>query len=295
MGYGSPKGTGGMMDNRNTSLSVEEIKELGTGLAIDETITVDCLFCNKDWEDGGRPIHWSPEKSLSITRIPAGYLYHCFRASCTKGSGIVGDMLRMPAHRKKEFISKVLDRPLSNVPHCVCGKMLGTYNLTYQDVEDQEIKYDRQAERIYMPVFDYRGYTIGGVAKTIHKGLKPKTILYRHNDVAMLHFPKPVTHFNILVLVEDIISTIKVNKIAPCAALLGTNLNVAIPTLLDIGVEYITLMLDGDASLKAISYKRQYENLFKGFEVVLLPNGKDPKDLSTSKLMYLIYDRSEYY
>lgn len=269
---------------------LQEIKIQGEALGIDQTKTIVCPFCFETWMKQGKPSEWSPEKSCSITRSYIGYLYICFRATCSK-QGIVRSPVCKPIATTKthKFVSFTNTNPLVTVPTFVWESMLKPYGVSKADCISQHIQWDVKAQRVYMPVFNRMGHVIGGVGKAIAHSQKPKTLTYRNNDVPMLHYPLKQDITQSLVLVEDIISSIKVSKVAPCAALLGSNITKPIlKQVLNDGVTDVTLMLDGDVGKKGIEIKSKVGALFLNFSLVQLSKDKDPKDLALKELKELI-------
>ena len=272
-----------------------DVKEAGSSLFLDEQKTIVCPFCLDDWKAQGNPTLWKPYSSMSITRAPAGILYICHRATCSRGNkgGIVSDTLTKANRtaKKNTFTAKHCEHSMSFVPEEVLSNYLAKYYINKQTALRQEFRYLPTERRIYMPTFDRRGYTIGGTAKTLVKGLKPKTIQYRHNDVPMIHFPKGQDSFTDgpLILVEDTLSAVRLVVAGyRAAALLGTHITDDMLRALANDERDIILMLDGDASQKAIQYKRQFSIFFGNFSVVLLSNLPDAKELTERQLEDLL-------
>lgn len=267
----------------------EEIKKAGEFLAIDETKSIVCPYCIQAWESQGRPKIWSPRKSMSITRSYSGYLYICFRATCAN-EGIVGSpAVKLNATTKTTFVPSTNTNPLISIPTTVWRDMFEPYGVSKADCIEQHIQWDAQAQRVYMPVFNRMGYVIGGVGKASNRTTKPKVLTYRDKDVPMLHYPLKQDITQPLVLVEDIISSIKVSKVTSCAALLGSNITKPIlKQLLNDEVRDIILMLDGDVGPKSLLIKKKLGSLFRNFSVCQLSNDKDPKDLSIEEIKELV-------
>lgn len=261
----------------------EHISEQGKYLQIHESLRIHCPFCGD-----------KSEKSMSITRRGTGYLYICYRATCDK-RGIVGaiphnaELAELRKKKKKE--PKYCASTMEAIPLLIFQKMLEPYQITLEDCARQRFKWAREHERLYMPTFNRMGYEIGGSAKVCAKGKQPKVIQYYHSDVPMLHYPLDQELSSSIVLVEDTISSVKVSKVAFCAALLGSSITAMIlGQLLKDGTTNIILMLDEDACNKAIKIKRKVGSLFNNFDIVRLPKGKDPKDLSTENLKELLWN-----
>jgi len=264
---------------------MNQIYTLGKDLGYEETITTYCPACQDTRSN-------KQEKTLSITRKVEGLVYLCFRQKCkfNKG-GIVSEKLGTTQKYKsqKAFVPKVLTRPLVPLSFYSWSSMIEPYDISLEECHTQGFKWDNQTSRLYMPVYDYRGYEIGGHAKASTKGAVPKGINYKHKDVPFLHFPLGQELGEELVLVEDILSAIKVSKVKPCAALLGTNLTKPmVAQLQEIGIKTVYLMLDGDALQKAIRIRHAKGHFFWNFFIIPISKELDPKDISYDKLRRLL-------
>ena len=266
-----------------------DIKEVCKDLGPSETRAMVCPFCQDDWETEGRPSYWRPEKSFSVTREPAGYLYHCYRATCVRGNkgGLIADKPYIKGHTaKKEFKPRFYDGPLVDIPEKVYANMVGRYGIDLGDIKRLGWRWAKNNSRLYVPITDARGYIIGEWLKTSKKEHKPKTLLNRHNDVPMVYCPQldsPGTRSRLLV-VEDPISAVKLSDIWYTCAALGTHISEdMVAQWIREEVKHIVLILDGDAVNKAMKYMKRYNGLIN-ISVQILPDGKDPKDLSYEEL-----------
>lgn len=280
----------------------EIVQEAGE-LEIDDTLTIVCPFCEEDWKRQGRPAVWRPSRSLAITRNTEGLLYHCYRATCARGNpgGFISArpassldyITKKPKKKKQPKPFKWGTNPLSNEQF---DFFKYKYGLTGPEIEEQGFKWAPEIERVVMPVMDIRGYEYAVNARWYVEladwsNAETKAILYFDNvDVPRMHFPARAGYSTSkpLYLVEDIISAIKVSRYAQCAALLGTNVGPDIIThLAEIGFQDIRIMLDPDATGKAIAVKRKYNLYFRNLSVVVLSK-KDPKDLSEGELLEVL-------
>lgn len=257
----------------------EQILKLGSEVSLDSSIRVTCIFCEaKD------------ERSFSISRTSTGLLYHCFRASCGK-KGIIGDTSRPfdnPEKRRSTY--RHFSGDLSQLPELPFGKYFGTHGLERDYVQAQGIRFAPRDQRIYIPIYNSRGFQIGENLKAIHAGQKPRADMYRWGEELLIHFPLGQALEEVLVLTEDQISAIKTALIVPSAALLGTNMNDDCLTLFrKIGIKKIIRIMDGDhAGHKATI---RIENKLRPFfetRAVYLPPGMDPKDCTLQQLEELL-------
>lgn len=271
-----------MVDKKDNSTMRGElaaiILQLGSSLGPDESNRTICPKCG-----GGQ----SGEKSFNITRVPSGLVYKCFRAKCGF-EGLAGGILNPPSPlgvgRKRREPYK---GNLVNIPGAVFARVFFKYGLEYKDVEDQGVKFASEIGRLYFPIYDYRGYVVGEILRAVSSSQKPKTLLNKFSDnVCLLYAPLGIDYKDRLVLVEDIISALKVNKVAPCMALLGTNCpDNCLSMLKQMGIKTIHLMLDGDDAGLAASLKLQHKlSPFFSTSNIILPQGHDPKDMTIGEL-----------
>jgi len=163
------------------------------------------------------------------------------------------------------------------------------YGITYSDLQSWGWKYEKVHKRLLMPMVSWFGYRMGWAAKKCPDSTYTggKVIKYQElDDPFGLHFPhnrwKGPMDKEWLVIVEDIISAEKVNKITPSVALLGTHMNDRQAHVLASHYPNAILMLDPDALAKASTIHGKYKGVFKNFRLVSLID--DPKDTSEPHL-----------
>jgi hypothetical protein len=248
------------------------IKRECAGLGLEETLRMLCPFC-----EGGK----QHEHSLSCKRAEAGVLYSCKRAKCGK-SGLVGGTA--PYLSAKQLAGKIRSYlgALTELPHEIYLDKFEPFSISYETCTVEGIKYAPELNRIYFPVYDHRHYQIGEVLRVVDPGVKPKVLTNKFSiDVPFCHVPLCSNVGSRVVLVEDMVSAIRVSEVTPAIALLGTNIaDDTVEQFRSIGIKKITLMLDGDAAGITASLKLQ-SRLRPFFEtsVVLPPKHKDPKHL----------------
>ena len=258
-----------------------KIKELGSDLSLEEHITTDCPFCGA-----------SHEKSFNIRRVAAGYLYICHRATCGK-SGFIGDT--QPANTRRDNIqnkTRAFTGFLMELPGNLYENMYALYQIPFSVVRHQGIRYAPDIDRIYIPIYDYRGYQIGELLRSVDKERKPKVLL---NKWALtppcVHFPLMQPPADTCVLVEDYLSAIKISLADPSiisCALLGTHISDEIISYLkQIGVSNVIIMLDGNVWRVITGHVSRLKGIFN-CQGVYLDKDKDPKDLSLEQLKEII-------
>lgn len=116
----------------------------------------------------------------------------------------------------------------------------------------------------------------------------PKDLNEIDRDWVMLHFPSPIRG-KACIIVEDIPSANKVDKLFPCVALLGTHLNEEkLSYLLNLGIRHVIIALDNDATRKAIKLTRKF-----CINTSILPLQRDLKDEPEESLKRIIGELNE--
>ena len=264
----------------------DDIKLACLDIPLEGTAQLVCPFCK-----GGS----TGERSLNVRRVEAGILYNCKRASCGK-HGIVGSRYTRDHTRKyKDHKTNHYQGITEELPEEVYNKMFGVYGIPMSTVLAEGVRYCSGLDRVYFPVYDYRGYCIGEVLKAAN-GQKPKVLINKFSiDVPFWHFSliTVVEHrlSEKLILVEDQTSSIKVTEVAPCAALLGTQLSDSILNQLrQFNLREVVVFMDGDraGTLASNRIVRQLRPFFSSIRAIRPPAGLDPKDMSYNQIRNII-------
>jgi hypothetical protein len=263
-----------------------ELKLIAKEMHLNESRSMICPFCEEEWKVQNCPVEWKPETSFKLTRVPAGLLYICFRASCGKSGLVTTDPLLPSGQRyNPKFQPRFFTGDLIALSSALYEHYIEPYGITQEDVIDQGIKYAPDEGRIYYPLYDMYGYMFGETLKTVYPNTQPKSL---HNfwshTTPHLHFPLGQAVNQTLVLVEDVISAIKISNLTYCAALLGSHITEALVLYLkEHGVKEIIIMLDSDATGVAAGYVKKYQGVINT-RLAVCPKGKDPKDLTLDEL-----------
>jgi len=251
-------------------------------------LTIRCPFCMEDHENQGRPLDWTPTKSMSLTRTGYAILYNCFRASCVRGRGVIHilDGLQRSAIAIKEKQEKrFVPKPYKyrTIPATVENLRSNT-TLTQQELTEQHVRYAPDRNTVVFPIFDVFGHEVGVVDRS-YTGRSPKSISYWFNNVPKIHHPIGKYQSTACVVVEDVPSSIKAHHYMNSVALLGTNLTS--DCLMELRDMYDTLYiaLDEDATSEAINMAKKYSIYFK--EVRAVPLKKDIKNMNEKELQEL--------
>jgi DNA primase len=159
------------------------------------------------------------------------------------------------------------------------------YGLHLSTLREQGIVYAPSNDRLYMPVYDAFGKQLGHIAKAVATDKEPKVLTLKTEPAPWLHFPLHQTHSHRVILVEDIISSIKVAQTGfMVGALLGTHVsNDMILLLKAMGIREVIFMLDPDATGKAAKFVSNYSPYFSSVRLIPLTKG-DPKEYTIEEL-----------
>lgn len=248
-----------------------------------------CPYCN-----GGD----KKEKSFSVTRNEYLALYICHRASCgVRGRRLIPNSIGgviTDAGVKYPDEPKYYKKATLDIPEDIEDLLLKKYHLTKADLFRADIKWapdEKPSGRLYFPLRSYHGISWGCVLRSMDKKANPKSLTYLFKD-GQGRGAWWVNHLmdDCVVVVEDPISAIRLQKYVTSVALLGTNLSFA--TVDDIKGKMnnkhgtILIALDKDATAQAIKLAIQY-NLILPITVAMLD--KDIKDMTDDELkMFLM-------
>jgi len=201
--------------------------------------------------------------TFTVTKDGGTYIYNCFKLSCKLTGAYATDMtaeeIKARIQSNKDNTPKEL-QPLvypeyvvdPRPEHRVLHNFIEKWGL-----QSEGIMYDVKDRRAVFPIL-YKGRMLDAVGRALD-GAIPKW--YRYSGNAEFFSKRVSPDANTAVVVEDVISAIKVTHYAPSAvgfAILGTSLSVAIMQHLG---EYdrVVIALDPDAAHKTLQYKREVE------------------------------------
>lgn len=261
----------------------ESIKQAALDLPLHSAIHITCPYCEA-----------THERSMRVYRDEVGLHAKCYRAKC-------GEYRFLPSipspdylyrTKRSRFEPKYFTKELSDPPGEVLQYIYDMWEITKSEVQYNHIKYNAERNLLYMPIRDIRGYEIGGQTKALDpKWTGPKAVSYFHNDVVKAHFvwPKGSRSTTKVVVVEDILSAIKVGRVLPAVALLSCDMTADVANHLASIFKEMILMLDPDALTKSLVIKRKYSLYFMNFSIIQL--SKDPKDIPFDELKEVLNEQ----
>lgn len=264
-------------------------------LELGASVRVECPWCGVD--DG-----------FVVWRDDNGLFYKDWRVSC----GVKGFIPSDPANFFKKSVRK--SEPKADkfqydtvfLTETQVDYLSDKFNLTYTQIAEAGWKWCPTLQRVIMPIFNVHGWTIGIECRyypdlkvapprgTKKYGIDRKVVTVMWDKTQpRLYWPKPFKFGGRhAVLVEDMVSAIRVNTQTPCVAMLGTDLNYeAVSELMD-SFDCLTICLDAgrEEKKKAQYIKNQYSLLFDKITVAEVP--QDPKYLSDEQIHKLIMEPS---
>jgi len=263
------------------------IQQNTAGIGVSQTVNVVCPCCQTDWKEQHRPSNWKPERSMAITKERLGILYHCFRATCRRGSGFIPSLSINEPVARKEFTAHEYQDSLRPLSEGERRSLEESFEITEADVLAQGVRYNDNRSSYIFPIRDIRGYDVGLVDRDLSGTRDLKAISYWFNDVPKLHFILgPEGKGDKCIVVEDIPSAIKASKYMTAVALLGSHINDLQAAHLARLFSTVILALDNDAFLKAIKLMNKYTFYFKEFKLLRLQ--EDIKNMKYTELDKLL-------
>lgn len=162
------------------------------------------------------------------------------------------------------------------------GKLwLAKGGINDQECSDRGIGYSPMLQRVVLPV-TYEGEFQGYVARAVMEGQEPKYLTkYKEKDKFIYHIDRGTDD---VVIVEDILSCIRISRFKSCIAMLGTNVSDSLLALLVRRYSNYIVWNDYDnpeVKIKAHKLKQHLE-LFG--DTKLLVTDLDPKELTDEEI-----------
>lgn len=220
---------------------------------------------------------------FSLSRIPAGLWYKCWRAKCGV-SGLVGSTYTASLKNKKKE-PKYFKEETVRLNKLQRQFFKDTYEISSEQLQLNHVKWCPEKGRIVFPCMTMNGM-IWGYNTRYYKELdvegvgeeKPKSVLYQENTNAV-GVSWPTVDFAVVpqryvVLVEDQVSAIALSSRVQTCCLLGHQIPDNLWPLIRLFT--VVLALDADVTNKVIKYLDEYKLRCKQLVAVQLT--KDPKD-----------------
>lgn len=229
-------------------------------------------------------------EKLSVNHSVKSYWCNCYRCgfndSHWKGQQTLAELKKIQglndAAKNIQLTLELPDDYSTEIP--ILGRMwLYKAGITEPTWRSHNIGYSEHLERVILPIHDSQGNLIWYQCRAIHKGQEPKYLQpARDRSSIVLEVGFEREDIQRVVLVEDILSAIRVGKHTPTVSLLGTKITTAQAAKL---AKYprVTTWLDSDRAGRIGAYNIR-RTLGLVTEVDNIVTDKDPKELSDKQI-----------
>jgi Zn ribbon nucleic-acid-binding protein len=167
---------------------------------------------------------------------------------------------------------------------------LTEYGITDQEIVRLSIVFNKKTRRIVLPLLDKYGNLLMYQQRRIFSDDPiPVKYLTTGKVDGMVWFAKQLGEYDkqdTVVVVEDILSAIKVGRLLPCQPLMGTNIPLKTLRSLSERFDNLVVWLDPDKKKEALKLRMALSGLFSRTEVIL--TDKDPKEHSNEEIKKLL-------
>lgn len=248
-------------------------------LGLDESVAGQlCPFC-----DGGE----AHEKSFSVTKKSDGTIvYFCHRAKCNRAGAMFPDGTHpINVHTKTKY-HKTFDEPTEALTKSQIKFFEAKYSLTEKEVLNAGFLWAPERHAVWQPIRAPDGHYRGCVLRRYKDKAVWTYKAHEESREPLLAWYKGPKGFddNSVVLVEDILSALKLSRYWNACAINSTHLSPeAVLELIQwSGKQYIAL--DKDAILTAIKQARRWRGLL---HMEVIECNRDPKYWTDEQLQRL--------
>lgn len=226
--------------------------------------------------------------SLLISHNKSGYSCYCFKCGETDFHAHEDLTLRrkLQYQQTKELFNDIkvpTDIVFSNQLSDDTVVWLGKAGVSPELAEHYGIGYSKYYNRAYLPIKDTKGNILfqqwrsvdGSQPKYINQRGASKDVLFYSDDAKVLPNHKPKERA--VVVVEDILSAIRVGRLQKACAMLGTS--ISNHNLLNIVELYDTIYIWTDSDKAGIKSRKKLRRLFSLYNKTIIDiyTDKDPK------------------
>lgn len=237
--------------------------------------------------------HCKDDNSMLINHDLKGVSSYCFRCGfhgfLPHGVQRIADLVR----RAKEYRAKSTGKPLVlpddytlDIPSHARAWYL-QYGITAELAQCYSIGYSPDLERVVLPVYE-AGELSAIQMRAVSEELKPKYLNPSAVPIQNVLFNSSEEKADIGVVVEDILSCIKVGQILPCSSTLGTKMSDARAYKLSNKYKSVIVWYDNDKAGRIGARKaiRQLELL--GVETHRINTELDPKEYTRNQIKKIL-------
>lgn len=229
-------------------------------------------------------------EKLSVTNSIKSYLCNCYRCGYTdneyKGKQSLAELSRINAlNEAANKLELTLELPYDYTTELPrhARSWLYTAGITPSTWKAYNVGYSESLDRVILPVYNDQGNLEWYQCRALHKGQKPKYLQpARNRDKVMFRVYRDKKDLRKLIVVEDILSAIRVGKHINTVSLLGTKITTSQAAELGKYKE-VTTWLDSDKAGRQGAYKiRKTLGLITDVSNIL--TALDPKELSNKQI-----------
>jgi hypothetical protein len=158
---------------------------------------------------------------------------------------------------------------------------LDKYGITQLEQIQNGIQWSESKKYLVLPITNEHGYVVGTNSRYFGDNPQHPKYVNNYSNAGIFKVVKPSSPcVNALVLVEDLLSTIKVGRHTDALCLTGTNipddLLLRILSYCSSGNKAVIIWLDSNMHQKAVGYAKRFSQFLPAFAVV--DREKDPKE-----------------
>lgn len=236
-------------------------------------------------------------KSMRIDRHDNGsisaYCFRCHSSGNYRGDGLVVTSARkaVGAERSEHrFIDGLASQYNSGDDDSSAWPVSATYwirskSITPEEIRRYGIRFSPLSNRVIFPIY-WEGNLEGYISRKIYK--EDKLPKYINNLKSKVAFKSIIHDKDEVVIVEDILSAIKVGRITNCIAILGTSINDTILKYLLQYKSYI-IWLDNDNRVVINNSIKLLKRLRLFGKVKYINTDKDPKEYTDKEIEEILY------
>lgn len=236
------------------------------------------------------------KQRLYVKRTPSGWTWHCFNCGASgfkRAKNLsVSELRSIYANREADMVSHCSDNGTGvclpsdfsreDIP-LVALTWLRKYGITPEEITHFRFGYSQRLDRLILPVFKEDGL-VYWQGRYFGKDIdKPKYLNVRAKSRGDIFFSRNTKNTSDVVLVEDILSAIKVGRVTGAVALLGSYVPDSLLTFLGTrGI--IRVWLDRDKAMTGIRSARRITAL-TGRPAFPVITPLDPKEYSEQEIL----------
>lgn len=163
------------------------------------------------------------------------------------------------------------------------------YGLTPEEISNNGIQWSSRNEMLIFPMYGESKDEILMWCGRYFPSRSPKvyTSGFPDNHILFPHRSQP-TLGECVVVVEDVVSAIKVTRLLPTTPLFGAHLSLRKAVRLSKMFAHLVLWLDQDKTKDMLKFKEKYSTLFESIKIV--STKLDPKEYSTEQIKEFLYE-----